>query len=488
MADKIRRFDPTLQRRPAPARGPRSSEDWTDSFDEIIRDLEDISNQWNIGVLGLTATLPDGTDDSSVDAFANGIDGRTVYVDASVDSSSDPATYYDSSKDRPKTVKESLGDLYDYIDDSVSNLQTDISAIVVSAALTTEQKEKIGANVFDASEVSSATSLDGKSERNRLNLIQVANDVYGSTYTLDNDGTANLTNSVRDMVGALLSIHGGNWDDDIALIHSGIDLLQDSVAASVTVNDSFSGGTSDLEDDLNQIRTRIKATIGGATWSSALPALYTGGASTLKALFDSTFGSGTKSASNPWGYAYGNVDGLNSIINAFGTFVGQNNNTDSFPSYSTNNYVTDATSLETAIGALDAAELAGRNHSILTNLTADTHTQYLPLTGSREMTGSLSMGGNDINHVDDLGVADNITCSGEITIPSGEIQFGPLVDNPVAITGKGQLYCKPVGGCIELFYESCSGDVTQITNSGEVGYTPIDDAYGVYPTSPELVI
>jgi hypothetical protein len=353
MSDKIRRFDPAIQRRPAAFRGPRQSEDWTDSWDEIINDLQELSNQWNLGILPLVSTLPDGDDDSSVNVFVNGLDARTCYVDSSVTSSSDPSTYYHSSSDRPKTIYEALGDIYDYMDDVAEDLQADLATIVVSAALTTEQKARIGMNIFDSTQSSDSTSLDGKSERNRLNLIQVGTDLYGATFSLDNDGTGNLTNTVKDMVDALLSIHGGNWDDDISLIHSGIVVTQTSVGPSATVNDSFAGATTTLQDDLNQIRTRIKAVAGGATWTTTLPALYVGGASDVKTLLDSTAGSAAKSATNPWGYHYDDVNGLETVLDAIQTFTGQDTHTDDTPDYTSTTYVANGDPLESSISRCD---------------------------------------------------------------------------------------------------------------------------------------
>jgi len=48
------------------------------------------------------------------------------------------------------------------------------------------------------------------------------------------------------------------------------------------------------------------------------------------------------------------------------------------------------------------------SHSSLTNLTADDHTQYLLVAGTRAMSGSLNMGGNAITNV---GTVDGVTVS-----------------------------------------------------------------------------
>lgn len=348
----IRRFDPTITRRPASYRGPRSSFDFTSCIDEIIRDLTEISTQWNTGIQNLLTTLPDGSDDADVDAFVDGIDGRTVYVDSSLTTNSSVLTFWHSVMERPRTVKEALEDLYTYADAINNAIRSDLSG--GSGALTTDQKSRIGMNIFDSSQTSSPTSLDGKSETNRLNVVQLAKDLYGTGYSLGGDGLTDLTYSVYQMVDALLEAHGGNWSDDITLVHSGITLPQTSVSQSATVNDSFAGLTGDLQDDLNQVRTRIKGVAGTATWTTALPALYAGGADSLKDLLDSTYASGVKATDNPWGYRYDNIDGLLNVFDAIKAFTGQEFYEDFTAEYSSNHFVTNNNDLQSEIGVIDS--------------------------------------------------------------------------------------------------------------------------------------
>jgi len=347
----IRRLDISLTRRPASYRGPRSSEDWTDTFDELIRDLVELGSQWNTGIIKLFATLPDGEDDSTVDAFTNGIDGRTIYVDSSLTSSSIVTTYWHDIKERPKTLKEAFEDIYSYLSEQITNIQADL--VSASGGLTTDQKSAIGANIFDASSSSSSSSLDGKSENNRLNIIQVAGDVYGTSYALDNDGMPNLTYSIQQMLGAVLDAHGGNWADDITLTHSGITVTQSSIDPSTVQDDNFVGIPGDTEDDLNQIRTQIKTYGGGASWQTVMPVLYGGGADSLRDLLNDTKGSTAKSATNPWGYQYDDIGGLITILDALKSFTGQDNYTDGSPDYPSTQYIANGDSLEDSIGVLD---------------------------------------------------------------------------------------------------------------------------------------
>jgi hypothetical protein len=340
--------------RTAPQSGPSSSDAWNDSFTEIATDLANISQEWNNKIVVIIDSLPKGVLDSAVNVFQNGLDAQSMWVDQNVESSDDDLTYYDASKDRPVTVKEALDGLYSYIDTQDEQVRTDVADS--TAGLTSEQEDRIGANVFDATQTSSTSSLDGKSELNRLNIIQLARDIYGSGYQLGNNGLAKLTNnSVYEMVDALLELHNGNWDDDVTLDHVGaFSATQGDINSSHPGDDTYTGSPTDLEEDLDRIRNAIKTLKGTAGWLTAHSALYAGGADSLEELLSSTSGSTTKSASNPWGYQYDDVAGLNTRLDAIKTFTGQDSQTDTTPSYSSTAYVANADPLETAVGKLDA--------------------------------------------------------------------------------------------------------------------------------------
>lgn len=218
MAVPIKKLTVSLIKRNAIKRGPTSSDAWNDSFEEAVNDLSRFTSQWNDSLYPLLSTLPDGTND--LDAFTDGLDGRVIYVDHSATGSVADTTYFNIGASRPNSVKEQFSDVYTTITQLQQDLENQIS--LAGGALTDAQKERIGANIFDALATSSPTSLDGKSENNRLNLIQLARDLYGPAFSLDNDGAANLTNSVMAMVDALLELHNGNWDNDVSLNHAGL--------------------------------------------------------------------------------------------------------------------------------------------------------------------------------------------------------------------------------------------------------------------------
>jgi hypothetical protein len=417
LANKLNNLNFTLIARSAPNSGPTSSDAWNDSFFELATDLSSIANEWNNKLVPVFDTLPKGELDTAVNVFQSGLDGKTVWVDSAVVSSDTDLTFFNTARQRPATIKEAFLDLYQHVTNQLDQLTTTI--LDAASGLTTDQKNRIGANIFDAVQTSSSNSLDGRSERNRLNIIQLAADMYGAGYVLANNGNAQLTNSLFAMVDALLELHNGNWSDDISLNHTGaFTATQSDIGSSAPGSDTFSGSPLNLGEDLDQIRTEIKNT-KGVNWRATLPNLYTGGASTLNGLLASTKGSGTKTASNPWGYQYNDLDGLVTRLDAIRDFTGQSSHTDASPTYLANNYINDGDSLELAIGELDTGlalvaniehaftdltdtpiSLSGANSQLLrvnsvgtglefvafshanaSDLDADDHTQYLLLDG-----------------------------------------------------------------------------------------------------------
>jgi len=100
-------------------RGPLSSSSLNDSFSELAQDLASIATQWNNFLQPLCTTIPDGTDDADIDAFSNGLSGRSLWADSTATLLVNP-TYYDSTNLRPYSVLEALDNLYTYVDDQVA--------------------------------------------------------------------------------------------------------------------------------------------------------------------------------------------------------------------------------------------------------------------------------------------------------------------------------------------------------------------------------
>lgn len=148
----LNNFNLTLIKRTAKRKGPTSSEAWNDSFSEIIRDLANLYTEWNTKLVPLTSLLPDGTND--LDAFTDGLDGRTLLVNSEATAASE-ATYFNVAANRPNTVSEQLKALYLALDAATEGLQNDLDSFTVTAAGVIVVDT---ANLYAASNVEAALS------------------------------------------------------------------------------------------------------------------------------------------------------------------------------------------------------------------------------------------------------------------------------------------------------------------------------------------
>jgi hypothetical protein len=362
--------------RPAPKSGPTSSDAWNDSFTELASDLSNIASEWNNKLIPIIQGLPNGSKDTNVNVFIHGLDGKNLWVDLSLTVGSEDLTFFNSAKNRPCTVEEALRSLYGYVDEQIDQTRLDLSTGGGTGGLTVDQKSRIGANIFDPTQISGSSSLDGKSERNRLNINQLAYDLYGPGYTLGNDGDPDLSNTVMHMVDALLTLHGGNWPDDITLNHNDITVIQSNVGSSHPGNDEYSGTPTNCVNDLDYIRTKIKELKGTSGWLTTLPVLYTGGADSLYDLLANTHGSSPKTASNPWGYHYDDIDELGDVLDALQSFLGQAGHESAATDYPNEYFISDGQTVVQAIGTLD--EVAYTASGIVSGHTTSlsTHETY----------------------------------------------------------------------------------------------------------------
>lgn len=340
--------------RRAPKSGPTSSDKWNDTMDEISRDLTNIALEWNQKLVPIISGLPGGIQDTAINAFVNGLDGANMWVDGDTDSDDQGGRYYNAVRARPNTIREQFEGVYSTITTELVTVQSNVLA---SAGLTPEAKSRIGARIFDTAAVSSTTSLDGVSAANAQDIIQISQDLYGDDAALNADGNAILTNSIKTMLGALLDIHNGAWDDDAGVSHAGVvSVDQNHVDTSHAGNDSYFGDPIDLEGDLDRIRTEIKVVRGTAGWQAANSYLYGAGPSepnSLEDLLVLTQGQGTKSANNPWGYRYDDVDGLVERMEAANTFMGRTSLLDTSPNYGLPTFISNGNPLHVAVSGLD---------------------------------------------------------------------------------------------------------------------------------------
>lgn len=102
--------------RASPKNGPFSSDAWNDSMTELATDLANLTKEWNDKIVPLLDALPYGYESTSIDAFANGLDGENLWVNHEALSTDTDNRFYNLSASRPYTIAEALRNLYTYID------------------------------------------------------------------------------------------------------------------------------------------------------------------------------------------------------------------------------------------------------------------------------------------------------------------------------------------------------------------------------------
>jgi hypothetical protein len=355
-------------RRNARRGGPAYSDIINASFEELALDLSAIASQWNTTIVPLLITLPSGTTDDGldqVDAFVEGLTGKTIYVDTDATVSIDTA-FFNATQQRPNSIKDQFDALYAYINDADDVIRS--WAASLTGALTPDQKNSIGIHIFNPALTSSAFSLDGLTQTLEQNVHQLACDLYDTAHAdLHADGTPLLGYSIRDHLDALLAIHNGLFDSDLSLNHVGqinatdiVGILPQSGVDNTTIqDDTYAGTPVNLEDDLNQIRTQIKDVNGTASWLSEVLD-FNNNPISLQQLLTAYAGSSTQDADNPWGLHYSDLDGtwqdvtdLLTTLTNVRTFTGMTDFDDGGPSFSSMHFITG--SLEHAAGDLDAA-------------------------------------------------------------------------------------------------------------------------------------
>jgi hypothetical protein len=100
-------------------RAPLSSALFNDVFTELGQDLSLLASEWNTYLIPLLDTIPDGTDDTTVDAFTNGLSGTSLYADSDATTMVN-SDYYNVTADRPNTIEEQFDELYTYVDEQVA--------------------------------------------------------------------------------------------------------------------------------------------------------------------------------------------------------------------------------------------------------------------------------------------------------------------------------------------------------------------------------
>jgi hypothetical protein len=213
----IDKIDVRVVDRTAPSRGPTSSADYNASLQEIINSLSQISISWNETLQPLIDTLPSGTTGiireertGSPNPFLNGFDGSQVFTDLTSTPVTDEGRYYSESLSRPLTIKESLENVQDELQQSVQDLLVRLAQVEEGAGVTARQRQAIGARVFDPESASTPGSLDGLTQSLSRNVDQIALDLAGELAYLNNNGARSLTHTVFDQIDAIQEEHNYN--------------------------------------------------------------------------------------------------------------------------------------------------------------------------------------------------------------------------------------------------------------------------------------
>lgn len=148
--NNIEKLTISFIKRNARQRGPTQSAAWNDQGEELAQDLTNVSTQWNSALVPLLSTIPDG--DNDLDAFTNGLDGRTLYVNSSV-TAADNSVYWNTGSSRPNSLKEQVDNLYTLINNSVDDLQSLITSSLPAAS---EIQIKDSGNLYDSTNVEDA--------------------------------------------------------------------------------------------------------------------------------------------------------------------------------------------------------------------------------------------------------------------------------------------------------------------------------------------
>ncbi len=227
MAERLEEIQIQFQKRNARKRGPTSSDQFNDTIEEIAHDFAEFNTQWNDLLIPLTAQLPDGSEGliaSAVDAFVDGLDGKTVFTDSRATSVLN-TLYFNTAAERPNTIFEQLDDVYTTINLTREDLENQISNKILTASQISV--------IDDAALYSSVNVEDALEEvmiRANIAVSATALDLqYSSvTYTVSNTAQAGLhtvfntgTNGGTVVVNAFNGITFNSGTGEFTILNTG---------------------------------------------------------------------------------------------------------------------------------------------------------------------------------------------------------------------------------------------------------------------------
>lgn len=192
--NKLSELTISYVKRNARAKGPTSSEAWNDNADELARDLANLYNEWNNSLIPLLRLLPHSDLNYNIDAYSDGLDGRTLLVNYE-SSETDALKYWNGGAGRPNSVYEQFQDIYSFIDTKVNTVQEQIDTVSLAAG---DIAIIDNGNVFSSGTVEEAL-------QEVMNLVAKTGTDHGVLTGLsDDDHTQYLPRTgSRSMTGAL---------------------------------------------------------------------------------------------------------------------------------------------------------------------------------------------------------------------------------------------------------------------------------------------
>jgi len=370
-SDSVDQSGGTLYTYRAATRGNISSIELKNSIDSISTNINHQWRLWRSHIHPILDSLPAGARDErwrpgtglpeKIDALNFGIQGSTLFVFNDADSIKASGRYWDSTDERPKTISESLENLWDAIND------IEVTTATASASVDLEDLWlAVGHHYRDVSLSSASTSLDARTNQIESNINQLSDDIYGASEGYSPyDFGAPLAHSLAKNIDYILQIHGvaGGWQSDPAGVnHTAIPAAAHThlytevlPMPSSALSQGRVGPYTSLYNDILRLRYEITQTRGSANWYSDTTDPVDSLAASLQKHINYQ-GAGTLSSSNPHKISYTNT-GANTMLSNLARYTGMSSYTSAIemPTYSSVNYVTQGVNLKTAIGELDAA-------------------------------------------------------------------------------------------------------------------------------------
>jgi len=440
---------------------------------EMVADINDLVSFHNTVLVPLIQELPLGSSDDEVptqiagtiDAPLLGLSGDQIWTDNASSLAqanqlpSSAFTYLFFEGTRRATIKETFIKLAQTVENNFTSLQSLINS---SLGLSDYTKAYIGLKAFDASLVSSGSSIDGRLVSLTTSVNALASNTYNGSYS----SSTNLTYSLAQIIDALLDLHGGSayktgltYSSTVSLSHSipVSSLTYDALIAQTNVDKSSSYATlnraasvNNLEDDLNRIRFEI-ATLRGGNWNDdfgVAPAYDTSLVSLAGHIAD--LGSGAALATNPHGLA---ARDISDIYSDFGAI----------------SIIADGTSIAVALQALDAAigggnDLQGSYDASIAG-TIDLNPAIGPLFIRDNAT---PLGTTLFAITDSASLPFFAFTASELLLAGTHVSLQKVVSDPGASANIGKLYSKDDAGDTELFYRDNTGNIAQLSRDGIV--------------------